>query len=339
MMQRLPQPHQYLLCLVMALLLTGGFLQTALFAGEPTPATAEEVTNVRVGFSRATIGAINENDAMAAVQIWAQAFVNEQGIAAKPQPAIFQNLNELRDALINKKVECVNLTTAEYYAMRDLLADDKLIAAIVNKSISEEYVVLVNHRSSFQKLTDLKEKKLRAVQTSRNSLALVWLDTVLAKKGHDHSRNFFDTISLQDKVSDAILPVFFGQTDACIVTRNAFHTMAELNPQIARQLRVVEISPPLVPIVFGFRASFNSSVVEKFMDEIANWHLSAAGRQILTIFQTDNLEKRSPDTLKSAITLLAEHKRFFPSLSTGTTPTNPTQPGQKETHTPEQAMQ
>ena len=85
--------------------------------------------------------------------------------------------------------------------------------------------------------------------------------------------------------------------------------MFELNPQIGRRIKVLAASPPVVPVLFCFRADYMSPVRHQIMNELSHWHLSPAGRQILMLFQIDSLAEQPIGCLDSALELLAEQEK------------------------------
>ena len=153
--------------------------------------------------------------------------------------------------------------------------------------------------------------------SARASLASAWLDTLLMRKGKQPARSFFAAIIPEAKISKPVLSVFFGQLDACVVTRRGFDTMVELNPQTGRQLEVLAVSDPYVPVAFCFRKDYHSPIKNQILGEIKRWHLSPAGKQSLTIFQTDSLEEQPGNCLKSALDLLEEHENLIDATGTG----------------------
>ena len=92
--------------------------------------------------------------------------------------------------------------------------------------------------------------------------------------------------------------------------------MVELNPQMGQQLKVLEKSPPVVPSVCCFRKNMNASLSQKIKSEMANWNLSPAGRQILTLFQTDKVQVYPASCLDSTLELIAEHTRITGKVHT-----------------------
>lgn len=287
------------LCLIVALVCLA-----APCAGDPSAPL------FRIGFSETSFSDLNQNDAIAAVRVWAQVAVRERGIPAEPQPIIFRDITEISAALANKTVDCISMTTVEYDALQEQLADDSVIVGVISGSIMEEYVLLVRRDSGIESVRDLKGHTFGMFDSPRASLAPVWLDTLLAREGLAPAADFFGRIVSVTKIGKAVLPVFFRRLDACVVTRKGFDTMIELNPQTGRQLKALAVSTAVVPNVFCFRAGYSASLRQKFMDEMVRWHHFPAGRQTLTIFQTDRVEEQPVSCLASALELLAENKRL-----------------------------
>lgn len=271
-------------------------------AGESTPA-------FRVGFSYATLGEVNENDASAAIRVWAQTLAQERGIHADPQPRILRSVEEITAGLTNKLIDAVSLTTEEYAAVRGSVPLQHHVVALRGNSITEEYVLLVHREGGIERVKDLRGRKFGLLQSSRASLAPAWLETLLAREALGPPPSFFGQVVPASKISKVVLPVFFQQLDGCVVTRNGLELMIELNPQVGERLKILATSPPVVPVVFCFRADFSPALQAKLLEETGRWHASAAGLQILNLFQCDRLEDRPPSCLDSALELLAERQR------------------------------
>lgn len=264
---------------------------------------------LHIGFSMTTLGEVNENDAIAAVRVWAQAIAKERDIQADPQPQIFRGTEEIAAALANKRVDCINLSTSEYVALKGLVAQDSVVVGVKSNTFTEEYVLLVHQASGIEKVKDLRGRTLGVLHSSRTSLAAAWLEHLLRGEGVGAADTFFPKIQQGTKIGKVVLPVFFRQMDACLITRSGLEIMIELNPQIGQQIKVLTSSPPVVPVLFCFRADYSSPLQAKLKSEISRWHLSPSGRQILTLFQVDRLEEQSAGCLNSALELLKTPSR------------------------------
>ena len=93
--------------------------------------------------------------------------------------------------------------------------------------------------------------------------------------------------------------------------------MAELNPQISRQLKILAASKEYVPGFLAFRKGYQSKIKGIILNRIEIWGQTAPGRQIFTIFQTDALVIKPFNILGPTMELIKEHRRLF-GIDTGT---------------------
>lgn len=266
---------------------------------------------VRMGFSRHTIGEINENDAMAAVKLWSTQLVQSNDFDVQIQAKIYEDTQSIKTALELKQIDFINLSAAVFLNLQHLLNNEQFIFAVYEDSIYTEHLLLVPQKSGITDLKDLKGSVLRFLNDPRNALGKTWLDVRLAGEQLPATEHFFSQMVPAKKISEALLPVFFGKADACLVNRKGFETMAELNPQISHQLRILEASIGYVPNFLTFRKGYESRVKAYLIDKIKTWHQTPAGYQILTIFQMDDLKLASLDILGPTMELVKKHRRLF----------------------------
>lgn len=62
-----------------------------------------------------------------------------------------------------------------------------------------------------------------------------WLDGLLAAEGRGPMGSFFGPAAWETKFSQSVLPVFFGNAEACLTSRRGFETMGEMNPQVGKR--------------------------------------------------------------------------------------------------------
>ncbi len=112
--------------------------------------------------------------------------------------------------------------------------------------------------------------------------------------------SFFGNIKIENDPMNAILPVFFGQRDAGLITAGKFELMAELNPQL-NKMRAIAISKPLLcGITSVYLTGWDSPATEQdFIDAMLELHLSPAGQQILNLFKTDQIAVYRPEYMEA----------------------------------------
>ncbi len=289
-----------------ALLATAPALHVVAEAGSPTPQPAP----FHLGFSSSTFGEVNENDALAAVKIWSKVLAADERLPLDPQSRVFSTTSEIATALRAKDLDAINLATDEYLILREQLASDHCILGIQSQGVTDEYVLLVRSDGPIAGLRDLRGRSLALLEGPRMRLAKIWLETCFLEAKLGRTDGFCGRVTAFNKLTRVVLPVFFRQTDACVVTRRGFETMVELNPQVGRELRVLIVSPPVVPSLLAFRADYTSPVLERVLALLKGWHTTVAGRQILTIFQYDRVEDYPLSVMADTLKLLENHARL-----------------------------
>lgn len=255
---------------------------------------------------------VNENDAKAAVKIWGEQIAKEKNVPTDPLLVILKGMYELSQSLQKKQVDAVGITIIEYDQLRRVVEFSPIFVTSNSGNIFERSILLAHRDGPVKTLADLIGRSLVLHSNQRNCLAPKWLDILLIKDGHPEATSFVGKISKEAKLAKVVLPVFFRKTDACVVTRRGFDTMAELNPQLARELVVLSESPEVIPSLFAFRADYNPAFKEKLISGLNELNLSSAGRQMLTIFQCDDIEVYPASCLDTALELLSTHKQLIP---------------------------
>ena len=283
-----------------------------LLAAVVTGRAQESLTNrpFHAGFSTGMLKQFNENDAKAAIKVWVEAFVREGAFQADSSAKVYDNIGEMTAALQHNEVDGVTVTVKELFEMKERVKFDRYIFDINGGSVSDEYVLLVHQDSPFARIEDLQGRSLNILQMPRMSLAVPWLDVLLMEKGLKPAQDFFGRITEASKLTQTVLPVFFRQADACVVTRKGFKMMSELNPQVSRRLRVLATSPALVTTGFFIRTGFPKAEQDKIVEKIVAIHSSIVGQQVLTVFQSERLEERPPSILDGTFALLERHREL-----------------------------
>ncbi|MCK7505553.1 MAG: PhnD/SsuA/transferrin family substrate-binding protein [Desulfobacterales bacterium] len=107
---------------------------------------------------------------------------------------------------------------------------------------------------------------------------------------------------------------FFGQADAAVVSRRALDTVAELNPQISREIVEIGSSKPVVHSVSCFRKNIESNMRNALYKAAVGLDKDAYGRQVLMMFQLKRLgeyELKYLDYLSSLVTDHSNLKKKF----------------------------
>jgi ABC-type phosphate/phosphonate transport system substrate-binding protein len=264
----------------------------------------------RIAVSTRTMEGVNDNDARAAMKIWADTFLRRTGMVGIYDPGILTSPEQLVQAARNGLVDALSITAPEYPSVALYVDHGLVIGDETDVSRGEEYILLVHEDSGVRLLADLRGRSLILHRGVRTCLANVWIDTLLSGAGLGTAEAFFGRITTDVKPAMVILPVFFRRSDAALVTRREFEAMSEMNPQLGRKLRILATSPKVLHTFLLFHKNCPPELKERLKVAMLAIHESTAGQQILTLWQGRRLVATDTSALRGALDLMAAYDRI-----------------------------
>lgn len=268
------------------------------------------VVPFRMAMSTRMLTDVNENDAKAAVRAWSEILADQSGVSVDPAPLILAGRAAFKQAFERGEADGATLPIDEFLALPREAVDSNLVSQ-TQPRLGIEYLLLVAKEKGPRQLSDLKGHELLVLDNLPSMcLAIPWLDVVLARQGEDRAEQFFSRLNFKKKLPMAVLPVFFGSSQACLVTRSGLEVMVELNPQVGTKLRILAASPSYVTGVCCFRKNYDSPDKERILGTMLHFQQSSRGQQILALFQSGALGLIKDSDLDSARQLIADHERL-----------------------------
>lgn len=209
----------------------------------------------------------------------------------------------LTDVLMSKPYDVIASTGLDFLQLRDRLHLRPLAILSKTDQPTDTYVLVIRKNKTLKELERLPERVLMVEAGGSGEIACLWLDAVLKARGLPPHQVFFNSQRTSDKPSRILLPVFFGQADACVVSESAFAVMNELNPQIKKQLSILERSDGYVSMLISATDRLEDWARDMVMAETERMHTYPEGRQILTIMQMERFFEFKPDYLEATETL------------------------------------
>lgn len=265
---------------------------------------------IHLAASTDMMGEVNVNDARAAIRSWADEIVKASGMEIAYGDGPLMSSDLLFDQVSRGAVDAFAINVLEYMRLAPYIDPNLLLIDKAYAPGGLEYLLVVNDESGIKSLANLRGRQLALINSPEMCLAPVWLETVLAASNLGSMEAFFRGITRVAKLSRAVLPVFFRQMDACLVTRRGFSLMCEMNPQLARKLRVILISPKLVPIVFAFHKDLPADRKNKLKDALVALPATAVGKQLMTLFQSDGMFVSNDSIVKGSVELVKASQRI-----------------------------
>jgi phosphonate transport system substrate-binding protein len=272
--------------------------------GEPAGEAAP--LSLRIAVSETVAGELNGNDASAAMRAWADAVSRQTGVLIVPELCTSA---QLAQRVRSRQVDAFSVDILEFERLSAYAAQE-LVVEEANLSDGQQYLLLVHQASGIRSLAELRGRSLLLYRNRVMCLDRIWLDTLLASARLGPADTFLGRLESNAKLSRVVLPVFFKQTDACLVTSKGFNAMCELNPQLAKQLRALETSPKLITAFLAFHKDSPPDLKKRFLEAIEDLHKSVAGRQALMLFGGTHLVRADVSALHSSFDLLRAYQRL-----------------------------
>lgn len=258
-------------------------------------------TKVRLALSETILSEVNLNDARAAMKVWIRVMGRDLDVAVDEK--LFSTTAEIHARARRGELDTIALNVIEYRPIADLLESSQMVSA-AGTAGNEQYQLVVKRDGGPSRLEDLKGRRLNVLRSPRMCLAADWLANTLDGARLGLPDRFFAAMVENTKFSQVVLPVFFGQADACLTTKQGLDTMAELNPQVGRALRVLAHSPALTLNIYVFRKGYPAADRQRVVQAIAGMRGSVSGRQLATLFQFDDLAVQNAGCLGPALHIL-----------------------------------
>ena len=278
-------------------------------AADGDSGTPPKPSVVRIGIGPGIWQGVNRNDASAAIKVWTKAILNQGENVLAVETQIFETPEALSDALKNDHIDAATMLTDEFLGLTPELQPATVFIGTKAQAFTENYVLLVQRNAGISEVAGLAGRKLVCQSNSRTSLALPWFDTLLARQSMGLAETVLGSLTKNDSPSKAVLQVFFHQADACLVTSNVFALASELNPQLRKELKILAVSPAVVPALFFFRPGYTNTLRQQMESAILSMRKTPAGIQVLTVFQSDGMVQCPLASLDGTRQLLAEYER------------------------------
>lgn len=259
---------------------------TNVYCQNETNADSSLVQVLRIGYPSTMVSHVDSRDARVAIELWTNQLIGDLRLTVHTAAYSFPGLLSLVQAINNKEIDLVMLSGLDFLRIKYQVTIEPSLIGTSSYGFARHYVLVSQKDMPHQDLTLFKNKKL-VIHTygKGDDLPRIWLETLLINSGIYSLENLFKEIIEVPNASRAVLSVFFGQADVCLVTKNAFETAAELNPQLAHELKVLYESPGFLDNLVCFREDYDEKMKQLIQDKSLSIHNYPKGEQILTLFQ------------------------------------------------------
>jgi ABC-type phosphate/phosphonate transport system substrate-binding protein len=313
---------------LLTFLAAGWLLLAGAAAAEESPAGPGR-ESLRVGISGLAFAHLKRNDAEAAFKVFAGMAGRRRGLVLDVTVRTFDDPVAFATAV---RAGELHLVMPDAWSFLEADFGAGVAPAFVSAGQDgplRRYVLALRRDRRPADLTGLAGRSLLIYDSPNAGIGAHWLEVVLRERGHGGTQGLFRDVQRYAKPAAVVLPVFFGRADVCLVDAASLALMAELNPQVGRELVVVLESEPLLNSLIalsvgGWRTPAFREAVEQALAEL---HEDPAGRQILTLFQNERLQPYEPGQFESVRQLRARARAaglpVVGAVDPAATPANP----------------
>lgn len=273
-------------------------------------ATEQEKPTIKMGFYLPSLRDANLADVKISLQSWADELGKPYGYHVLT--TTFEDAASMRSAFNRGDLDFVNgsgMELAEIFSANELREG----YARRNQGVDEGLALVALKTAGVRSFSDLRGK--RVSRLSKDRLIEVFLETLCLKTAARECRDF---LSLTEEKRDiqSVYSVFFGKSDAALVSLPTLRTAIELNPQIGQRLTVV--------LDWKSQATTYGMMTRAANPELRNLVIKSArdatntprGRQFLEMFRTDHIEAVDSTTLNPFWALLQEYTELRKQVGT-----------------------
>lgn len=272
--------------------------------------TAQNIidTHYTIAFSDNTFYGVNKIDTRAIINVLGKKLVAEYDKNAEGGSIIIKVKSELKSS-IESGVDAFVLFSSEYIENKSLGTLIPRYSVMIDGKVGFKYQIITNINSGITNISGLRNKSMSLLGDNEESPTLQWLTALLKESKLGSPNDFFSEISMELKANTTILSVFFNKFDACLTTSNSFEVAKELNPQITKQMKIIETSPRLLSGIICFNKSILGTKKETVLVKaIENLHLNYYGRQLLDLYFIDKMVPYKEEHLISINNMLHQVK-------------------------------
>ncbi|MGA7721997.1 MAG: PhnD/SsuA/transferrin family substrate-binding protein [Ignavibacteriaceae bacterium] len=253
---------------------------------------------------------VDINDAQAAIKVLLNEILktynynNNYNLKVK----IYTQSSEVAEQMKQDSLAVLALNTYDYLNYADKIGLDPVLVPVSKEDVFVQYYILVRKESNFKSIVDLKGTDIGILSGGNYIASKFWLDIMLAKENIPDKTRYFKHISWSEKESQLILNLFFGQSDACIVSSEAFSLMKDLNPQIGEKIIIIRSSSKYLWGVMCFTKTFtNQEERNLFYTNSIGVQKLNSGRQLYSLLKITGLEPFKNVYLNSFKDLLKDY--------------------------------
>jgi phosphonate transport system substrate-binding protein len=271
-----------------------------------TPLFGEGENRVQVGFSQTAFPNVAIQDVQAALAICDDITRKVKGIDHF-STAIYPSVDALAEAMRKGRLDLAVLPMLEYLRSESILDGEPGLVPTAGLGAMQRYHLVVRANLPNPQLQTLRN--LRFCHVKHEPVGLLFLNHTLLHKGLPEMDGFFTRVETVPRGSQALSSVYFGRTDACLVTEEAYQTSLAMNPQVGHKVRILLTSPPMLGGLGVFHKGYPAPMRQLVCEAGNDLKNHPRGAQILGLFGAMEMRRATDADLAEVRRLYREYRQ------------------------------
>jgi len=271
------------------------------------PARAEPPP-VAIGFYLPVVRDLPRKDVEVSLRFWVEELARNLGLTYRPVQ-MYDDLAALKRDMDSGKVNF--LVTTAIGAVKHFAPEELADGFAGYKSKPDHLLLVVRRDAGISTPGDLAGKRIALMEG--DDLSDLYLETLLLKAWGKADWKRLGLLSREQRSGKLAHRLFFGQTDAALIYRNGYEAALALNPQLGQRLQVLNdfsfrIRSPHIGV---FSAQVRAEHREAITQATLRLNQTARGRQVLQIYQADDLVRTTLQELAPFRELIETHRQLL----------------------------
>jgi len=276
----------------------------------PSPASSD--SELRVGFFADSTIEVDSTTLHNVLETWVNT-VTPPGVS-EVDVKILSRAEEWQQSI---RAGAFNLYGLYAYQLLELEKDEELLKPVLStlegKSTKSTLLLVSRRADSIRAPEDLRGKRVLVNTKGLGDLPFMWLITEIATIATPEEMEGFCTMTPVDSTARALLPVYFGQVDTCVVTQAEFTKQAELNPEIFDRLDYTSFkSSPLLVSIFACHRDYDRLKAQRIGKEAEKRAKSVESARLVDLIHRSGLAAYEESDLHSLRDLYNDFNAIFP---------------------------
>ena len=253
---------------------------------------------------------------------WADSLVDAP--AGRISSRVETSEEKWRRLLIAEDHDLYGLYAYQFLEIEELSSLRPALLTVAEHGSSSTFLLVTRRSDQIKSVRALEGKKILIDTSGVGNLPQIWLATEISEAVPiDELSGFADMVPVSS-AARALLPVYFGKADACVITRSAFKDANALNPNIIVKLHFELKSNPLLVSMFAFADHFSSVDAEKISSRALKTSASDETRRFLDLVDRKGLIPYNESAMGSTRELYDKYMALFlPAEEAESTPASP----------------